>query len=222
MYSGGKDSTFSLYKAYEEHSIECLITVEPRYNDSMLFHYPNVWVTKHQARVLGLPQVYEIQKDDETETLALALQKALQEYNIEGVVTGGIKSNYQKEKFQKVFNSLGLVAISPLWQIDEVKYLWSLLHSGFKVMLTKVSALGLNRDLLGKIIDENTLAYLIKASQRYKFNPSLEGGEGETLVLDMPLFKKELVIDDSSIFWFGDWGYLKVNSVSEKEKQRHV
>ena len=218
LYSGGKDSTFSLYKVFDKHEIECLITVEPATNESMLFHYPNIWVTKHQAKILGLPQIYEVQKSNETDTLVKAIKRAVKEYGVEGIVTGGIKSKFQKDKFQKTFDLTGVIGISPLWGIDEISYLWSLLHSGFRFILTKVSALGLGKDWLGKVFDNRMIECLIERSIKYGFNPSLEGGEGETLVLDMPYFKRELIVSDYTIFWYNDWGYLKVNSLSEKVK----
>lgn len=218
LYSGGKDSNFSLYKVAKEHTIECLITVEPKVNDSMLFHYPNIWVTKHQSKSLGLPQIYQVQEQSEVEALEIAIRRAVKEYRIEGIVTGGIKSNYQRERFKRIIEDIGLYTLTPLWGIDEEEYLKSLLRSNFRFILTKVSALGLGKEWLGKEFDEDMILKLIEASKRYRFNPSLEGGEGETLVLDMPYFKNELIVDSSTIYWFGDWGYLKINSILEKEK----
>jgi MJ0570-related uncharacterized domain len=218
LYSGGKDSTFSLYKVFDIHKIECLITVEPSTNESMLFHFPNIWVTKYQAKILDLPQIYQVQKSNEMDSLTLAIKRAIKEYGIEGVVTGGIKSKFQKDRFQKIFDSVGVIGISPLWGIDEISYLRTLVHSGFRFILTKVSALGLGKEWLGKTFDDRMIEHLIESSNRYGFNPSLEGGEGETLVLDMPYFKRELIINSYDVFWYGDWGYLKVNSVTDKEK----
>ena len=51
LCSGGKDSTFSIYKALQNgHTVECVVTIHPSTDDSMLFHYPNSRIVKSVAR----------------------------------------------------------------------------------------------------------------------------------------------------------------------------
>ena len=50
LCSGGKDSTFSVYKVLESgHTVECLVTIHPSADDSMLFHFPNNNIAKSVA-----------------------------------------------------------------------------------------------------------------------------------------------------------------------------
>jgi diphthine-ammonia ligase len=56
LCSGGKDSVFSIYKAIQHgHTIECLVTIHPSVDDSMLFHYPNNKIPKSLADALDMP-----------------------------------------------------------------------------------------------------------------------------------------------------------------------
>src|SRR6266513_2756874 len=41
-------------------------------------------------------------------------------------------------------------------------------------------------------------------------NPGLEGGEGETFVLDCPLFDRRIKVISSKTHWEGDAGYLEI------------
>ncbi len=56
LYSGGKDSTFSIYKLREMgHDVVCLLTIIPQSENSMLFHFPNITVTSYLAHALQIP-----------------------------------------------------------------------------------------------------------------------------------------------------------------------
>ncbi|RLG72167.1 MAG: ATP-binding protein, partial [Thermoprotei archaeon] len=47
LFSGGKDSTYALHLAMLKGlEIVCLITLKPLREDSWMFHYPSVEITK--------------------------------------------------------------------------------------------------------------------------------------------------------------------------------
>jgi diphthamide synthase (EF-2-diphthine--ammonia ligase) len=46
------------------------------------------------------------------------LQIAKDEFQIEGLVHGGIKSKFQKEKFENICSKLNLIVIAPLWDTE--------------------------------------------------------------------------------------------------------
>ena len=215
LFSGGKDSTYSIYKTIQDgNSVECLVTIFPKSEESMLLHYPNIEITKLQSSSMRIPQIYteatSNQTDSEIDLLALMLQKAKQDYAIEGLVQGGILSNFQKNNFQKVCNSLQLELVSPVWQQDQKQYMQTLLDSKFRFIITSVSADGLDESWLGKEITHDELDILEKLSQRYGFNLNFEGGEAETLVIDCPLFSYPVNIVQSKKIWDGYRGRLEI------------
>lgn len=200
LYSGGKDSTLALHKVYKSHEVECLLTFQPASEESMLFHYPNARLVELQAKALGLPIIVRRTGNSAEEGLMAleeALKQAKKDYGIEGLVAGAIKSRYQADRFGQVCRKLGLEIISPLWMRDEIELLREIVETGITAIITRVGAYPLKMDLLGKPIGKEIISYF--ESLREILNPSGEGGEYETFVIDAPLFKKRIKILRSRI-----------------------
>lgn len=215
LFSGGKDSTFSIYEAQNRGDVvKCLVTILANSEDSHLLHHPNIALTSLQAKAMKIPQVAIVAKSSETkaelETLKEALSAAKKDYQIEGILHGGILSEFQKTKFDGVAKDLGLKVVSPLWQKNQAQYMRLLLDSGFEFIITSVSADGLDKSWLGKKITKDDLAKLEQLSEKHKFNLSFEGGEAETFVVNCPLFSNPIEVQDSSIFWDGYRGRFEI------------
>lgn len=200
LYSGGKDSNLALLKAYYYFDIACLVTVFPKSEESMLFHYPNIELVSLQAEALNIPLVTNTCLDDEASNiraLTNALKKAKKIYGIEGVVTGAIRSTYQASRFQRICKNLDLWCFNPLWLRDQISLLREVLDCRFEVIFTRVAGYPLKKSILGMKLNDDLIEYFNKISNY--LNPSGEGGEYETLVLDMPLFRKKLSIVEKDI-----------------------
>lgn len=208
LYSGGKDSNYALYRISQDPKFEiaCLIVIIPKEPHSMLFHHVNIKWTELQARAMDINRFEFTQLEDEEASLLRAVKEAKRIYDFEALASGGILSKFQAKKFKAVADALNLSYFSPVWGIAQEEYLWELYRRNFKIIIDGVSALGLGKEWLGRELDEKAIRELILLSKRYGFNPSLEGGEGETFVLDMPLFKKRIEVVESEIVWKGDWG----------------
>lgn len=197
LFSGGKDSCYALYKASKEHEIECLLTITSENKDSYMFHTPNTHLAKLQAESLRIPlltKTTEGEKERELEDLKSLIEEAKEKYKIEGIVTGAIESVYQSSRIQKICDQLNLKCINPLWKKDQIELLNEMLRNGFEIIITRVSAYPLGKDLLGKELTKELIGKLASYQEKYKINPAGEGGEIETLVIDMPLFKKKIII----------------------------
>lgn len=197
LFSGGKDSCYALYKASKEHEIACLLTINSENPDSYMFHTPNTHLTELQAKSLRIPLLTRTtkgEKEKELEELKALIEEAKNECKIQGIVTGAIQSVYQSSRIQKICDELDLKCINPLWQKNQIELLNEIVREGFEVIITRVSAYPLGKDLLGKEINQETISRLKSYEEKYKINPAGEGGEIETLVIDMPLFKKKIEI----------------------------
>ena len=215
LFSGGKDSTYSIYKAKQEgHQIRCLITILPLSEESMLLHFPNIEFTKLQSKSMGIPQIYIESRSNETETevnlIEKILAKAKSEHDLEGLVHGGIFSEFQKNIFDRVCSKLNLKLISPLWQKEQIEYMKNLIESNFHFIITSVSADGLDEKWLGKEITIQDLEKLDQLSKKYGFNINFEGGEAETIVTDCPLFSHPIMILKSRKIWDGIRGRFEI------------
>ena len=160
LFSGGKDSTYSIYKAKQMgHDIKCLITVFPKSDNSHLLHFPNIELTKLQSETLKIPQITSTSNSDdlsdEMSVLEALIEKARVDFQIDGLVHGGISSEFQKKKFEKICKEDNLNIITPLWKTNPKEYMINLLNSNFKFILTSVSSDGLDETWLGKIISTN-------------------------------------------------------------------
>ncbi len=215
LYSGGKDSTFAIYQAKQEgHDVACLVTIFPLSDESQFLHYPNLTMTRLQAESMKLPQLssHTVSNDTKIELseLEFLLMQAKQVFGIEGVVHGGILSEFQKNHFENICKKLNLKIISPLWKIDQKEYMKKLIESKFKFIITSVSSDGLDDSWLGREITNNDIENLEKLSSKYGFNLSFEGGEAESLVLSCPLFLAPLRIIKSNKTWDGYRGRFEI------------
>jgi diphthine-ammonia ligase len=203
LFSGGKDSTYALYKAMKEgHEIKYLVTVFSERQDSWMFHYPCIELTKLQAEALGIKQIIKKtkgEKEKELKDLKDVLISVKDE--VDGIVTGALYSEYQKTRVEKICKEIGLKCLSPLWHSDLEKMLKEEIGLGFEIMITGVAAEGLDKSWLGKKINLETIEKLKELNKKFGINIGAEGGEFETLVLECPIFKKKIKILNSASVW---------------------
>jgi len=219
LFSGGKDSVYSIYKAKNMgHNVQCLITAFPKSSDSKLLHFPAIKLTKLQSKTMKIQQITSELNSDETvdqmEVVEILIEKAKKDFQIEGVVHGGISSKFQKKSFENICQKNNLEIITPLWLTNPKEYMSDLINSGFKFILTSVSSEGLDESWLGKIISSSDILKLSNLSIEYGFNLNFEGGEAETFVVDCPLYSHPIQIIKSEKIWDGYRGILKIDSAN--------
>ena len=142
---------------------------------------------------------------------------AKENYSIEGIVHGGILSEYQKDNFSLVCEKNDLEIISPIWNKDPKSYMKELLDENFEYIISTVTSDGLNDSWLGRIIDESDLDELKKLQKKFSFNLNFEGGEAESFVLNCPLFEKPLLIQASNTEWDGYRGRFEILEAKLKD-----
>lgn len=198
LFSGGKDSCFSLFWARTQGFEPILITVKAE-EYSMMFHHPNIEQTKLQAKTLGVTQYFLKTSDANWHN---DLKKLLKQLKIKGIVAGAIASEYQKRRIERVGEELGIPTYAPLWHKEDE--LMNEMTQYFEIYITAVSADGLNEKWLGKPFQE-----LAKAKIK-NIHPFLEGGEGETYVTNAPFFKKKIEIKKWKKHWDGIRGVAEI------------
>ena len=222
LFSGGKDSTYAIYLAKKlGHSVDVLLTLYPHSSESHLLHYPNIEFTQLQAESMKTPQLIEETLSDDSENESKKLNNlislAKEKYSIDGIVHGGILSEYQKDNFSLICEKNQLKIISPLWNKEPESYMKELLNENFEYIISTVSSAGLNDSWLGRIIDKNGLDELQKLQKKFRFNLNFEGGEAETFVTNCPLFEKRLLIQDSITEWDGYRGRFEILEAKLKD-----
>ncbi|MEM4188780.1 MAG: TIGR00289 family protein [Candidatus Hadarchaeum sp.] len=220
LFTGGKDSTYATYLSLKKGlEVKYLITMSSKNPYSWMFHSVNINATKHQAEAMGIKQIMRQtlgEKEYELEDLKGAIAEVKGE--IDGIVSGSISSSYQKNRVDLIAKELGLVSLSPLWGLDPVELLRDMIKVGFDIIITSVAAQGFDQSWLGRRIDESAVEELEKLCQKYGINPSGEGGEYESFVLDAPIFRKRIEVIDAERVWSGTNGYLLIKQAKIVEK----
>lgn len=219
LYSGGKDSSYALWDAMKSgHDVTKMVSVFPKKRDSWMFHKPNPNIIKLSSEASDIPLITkktEGVKEKELEDL----KGALADIPIDGIISGALASDYQRKRLEKICKDLNLKLISPIWKLDPSILLDKLIKEDFEVIITSVSAAGLDKDWLGKKLNNKTIAELKKLREKFGIHIAGEGGEYETTVLNAPFFKKRIVIEETENYWKNDRGYFEIKSAKLIEKK---
>ncbi|MCP8310543.1 MAG: diphthine--ammonia ligase [Candidatus Methylarchaceae archaeon HK01M] len=216
LSSGGKDSILALHKACNLGlRVEGIITILPEDPESMLYHTYNVIHVKKIAESTGIRWYGVVAKKDEEER---ALERFIGRLSAEVLVSGEIASNYQKEKFDKIADSVDMRHFTPLWGMKPREVLEEILLIKMDVIIVAVAAYGLGEEWLGRHLTEESIGELLRLSEKYHFNPTGEGGDIESFVLDAPLYKKRLRLLRALKTWEKDRGSLEIRELVLEDK----
>ena len=211
LFSGGKDSVFAIYIAKQwGWDISHLVTIHPKKQDSWMFHSVNIHLTEKLAEAIGIPLIKRQTKGEKEEELK-DLKEILKNLNIDGVISGAIASEYQRTRIEKICHELEIKSFAPIWHKNQELILREQINAGFKIIIVGVFAYGFDETWLGKTIDGKTIDAIMQLRKKYAINTAGEGGEFETLTIDGPIFKRKLVLDETSKEWKRDSGILRVN-----------
>lgn len=218
LFSGGKDSTYTLWLAlqqYEEVKLVSVLSAE----DSYLYHYQKETLLKGLEEAIGLPITIVTVPQPEEELNVL--EKAIRELNVEAILIGGLLSEYQRVRFNDVASRLQIPCYAPLWRKDH-KLLLQDLRKHFTVIFSTIASMGFTKQDLGRVLDEEMYTRIVELNTKYGLSIGGEGGEYETLVLDAPFYKKKLVIEEAVKEWeesklFGYYRIKKLHTEAKKE-----
>ena len=213
LYSGGKDSTLALWMVQNEGvEVNKLITVIPKREDSYMFHKPNIHLVPELAESMDI-ELVKVETEGEKEKELEDLRDAVSSLDVDGLITGAVASNYQRDRIENIADEYDLEVKSPLWGIDQEKILKLLIENDFDTRIVSVAALGLDDSWLGRKIDNKCAADLMTLKEKYRINVAGEGGEYETLVLGAPNYRWNFEITDSTKKWDGKRGKIKVKGL---------
>ncbi|MDZ7746976.1 MAG: diphthine--ammonia ligase [Halobacteriales archaeon] len=226
LFSGGKDSSWALYRAIEAgHPVERLVTVHPE-GDSYMYHTPATQLAQLAAESVGIdllevePSDFEAdsavdsgaQGDAELEPLERALEALAAEWGadgIGGVTAGAVESEYQTSRIQAMCDRLEAELFAPLWQEDPRELADAMLDAGFEIVILQVAAYGLNESWLGRTLDREAIAELESLNEEYGVHILGEGGEFETFVVDGPHMDRRIELAYDTV-WKGDRGHIEI------------
>ena len=208
LSSGGKDSSKVWWVAQcKGWDIVAVVTVRITGNDSYMFQIPATELVGLQASSAGVNWL-QVESSGEQELEIEDLKKALAELDIDGIVVGAIRSDYQKSRLERMTEDLGIKIWTPIWHQNPEQHMKELIDFGFEVMITGVSCEGLDDSWLGKVLCSESYQELRILSEKYRFNVDGEGGEYETFVTHAPFMKNKIDLNYEKI-WDGVRGHLE-------------
>ena len=197
LSSGGKDSSAAWWWAMcRGWEIAAVVTVDIQDGDSHMFQVPSTNWVERQALLANVPWV-NVPASGSVEDEIEALEQALSKLEIDGIVSGALRSDFQKQRLECMSQRLNIHSFSPLWHQTPIEHLKGMVEAGFQIMLTSVSCEGLDHTWLGHVLTESSLLELHALSKQHRFNVDGEGGEYETYVLGGPIWSRALQVEGS-------------------------
>ena len=165
LFSGGKDSSWALYRALETGlPVERLLTVHPD-DGSYMYHVPETRLARLAAESIGI-ELVEVDPDEagrgieesgargdaELEPLERALRDLTMDGDLAGVTAGAVESEFQTSRIQGMCDRLGIELFAPLWGRDPRELADAMLDAGFEIRVVQVAARGLGLPVPGPVI----------------------------------------------------------------------
>ncbi|ELY56085.1 universal metal-binding-domain/4Fe-4S-binding-domain containing ABC transporter protein [Natronococcus amylolyticus DSM 10524] len=227
LFSGGKDSSWALYRALEAgRDVRRLVAVRPP-EGSHTYHAPATSVARLAARSIGIPTAdaglptTDIEPPDlrptpangveDLEPLEVALERLDDAFDggLEGVVAGVVESEFQADRLRSLCDGLGCDFLAPLWRAEPRELATAMIDGGLGIVIVEVSAPGFDADWLGRRLDRDALADLEAIRREHGTHLLGEDGEFETIVIDGPHMTRSIALEFERE-WNGEWGRLRI------------
>lgn len=229
LFSGGKDSSYALYRALEDGKpVSHLVTVHPE-GDSYMYHVPATDLAELAAESIGIDSIAvrpgtlgaegttdaSRQGDREIEPLESALSSLEDDLDggIRGLIVGAVESEFQQSRISTLCDRYGWECFTPLWNQPPRDLATAMLDAGFDIRIIQVAAGGLDRSWLGRRLDREALAALEALSESHGVHILGEGGEFETFVVDAPHMDRSIALEYTPE-WDGTRGSIAVTDAT--------
>lgn len=219
LYSGGKDSTYTLWVALQQFEEVKIISVLSK-DDSYLYHYQKDLVLNALEEAIDIP-IKKVNIEDREKELD-DLEQAIKEMHVDGILIGGLLSEYQRVRFNDIAQRLDIPCYAPLWRKDQELLLRDI-QKHFTVIFSTIASMGFKKEDLGQILDEKMLERILSLNINAGLSIGGEGGEYETLVLDAPFYKRKIVIDQATKEWDETklFGYYRIEKLHTEKKEKN-
>jgi uncharacterized protein (TIGR00290 family) len=192
-WSGGKDSTFALYKMLKANNyhIDSLLTTITEGVNRISIHGVRESLLEKQAASLNIPlkKMY-IPKNSSNELYQQRMEEQLIELKkqgIETVIFGDILLEDVRAYREELIEKQKMKAIFPLWGQSTDELIKEFLSLGFKTVTTCIDTQRVSNKFLGREIDELFINELPD-----NVDPCGENGEFHTFTFSGPIFKQKI------------------------------
>lgn len=190
-WSGGKDSCFALMQQLAKgDTLKVVMNVMDENQEYSKSHGLTKDVLLAQAKALNVPiQLASASWSTYEENFIANLKRIKQDHQVEGMVYGDIDIEKHRQWEENVSATAGLEAYLPLWKGHRRELVMAMIDAGIKAIIVSCNHL-LGPEFLGEELSNE----LIKRLEEKGVDVCGENGEYHTLVLNCPLFDKEIKI----------------------------
>lgn len=203
LFSGGKDSLYSMYLAEKQGVIvDDLLTLLPTLPWPSP-HAENVEALKVLAKSMGKRlTIIDFKKDG-------AFIEALKSLDVDALIAGDVDGDAHLAGLTDVCGKVGLELLEPIYGRDSSEIFNEIFGLGFKALITGVNLDFLGAEWLGFTISKETGAEFL--SKLEGVDPLGEYGEFHTLVLDCPMYPKPFQVKSTERKAAANMVYLNVS-----------
>jgi len=195
-WSGGKESSFSLYRSLSNGLQACfLLNMINREARRSMSHGLDPDLIAAQAEAIGIPILQRETTWDTYEQEFKAAVAQVKQKGVSGVVFGDIDIEGHKEWVERVCAELAVIPILPLWGVEPQRLLNDFIDAGFEAIVVGAKAELFSEEWLGRRVDQVFIEELLRLNN---VHPCGEQGEYHTFITDGPIFKKRIKIIDSN------------------------
>ncbi len=204
-FSGGKDSTLSVYRALQAGGkLEALMTTMNKERQGSYSHCISRDHLNSLASLMGSSaHLIETDSGHYRQDLVDCL-RCFSAAGVEAAVFGDIDLAGHREWIESVCGEAGITAVFPLWQEDRRAVVEEFIGLGFRAVVKVVDLACLDTSFLGRVLD----ASMLQEFDQKGIDICGENGEYHTLVVDGPLLAELLVYEVETVVKENGYGIL--------------
>ncbi|KAG0439884.1 Diphthine--ammonia ligase [Dictyocoela muelleri] len=226
LISGGKDSFFAIKKCLDDnHELVALLYINSVKGIVDSYMYQSIgqniidlykkcmdiplFIENSEMKSINIDLNYKPTANDEVEDLYNALLKIKGKIYFEAISSGAIASRYQKNRIDNVCRRLNIISLTPLWMKDQKSLLEEMILNNLDVRIIKIASPIFSKDVVGMDLKMIYTYFKKITNDEFRINGMKiknsdinfcgEGGEFETICLDIDFFKKRILISEYEV-----------------------
>jgi len=195
-WSGGKDGCLACYEAMRQgYQISHLVNFIAQEHNRVRFHGTDTRLIQLQSQAIGIPLLQKETTWGRYEEEFKEAVRSLLPSDIKGMVFGDIYLQEHRDWVERVCGDIGIEAIEPLWGRKTKDIVSDFIDSGFEAVIISAKSELIDREWMGRQIDKDFINYLSDKD----IDPCGENGEYHTLVVNGPIFKSRIEIEQGEV-----------------------